>query len=265
MPLTVTARAGDTEHSVTIDADATVGVLKVSIAEAFSMDDTTFDLHRGGVLQGDDEALVSLNVREGDRIEVVLNQRGVAREQLRELGLVPARGVYDTALFDVCKGNGDPERIRLLFQAGARATCRRQGTTPLHQAASRNLLSAMSALHQNGADISARNTQGETPLHFAVMSGHVPAMQSLKDWGSDIHERTNDGETPMHIASLCGNVTAMQQLKDWGVRVNDKNAHGRTPLFVAAESGQAQAMQLLKSWGARLDDVPSEKKCCAVS
>ena len=94
--------------------------------------------------------------------------------------------------------NTQPDAVAALLQRGADPDARaRQGTTPLHYAATFGKLSIISSLLDGGADPNARDTEGVTPLHEATVRSKDPAViDALLDGGADPMATTEGGVTP---------------------------------------------------------------------
>ena len=76
--------------------------------------------------------------------------------------------------------------------------------TPLHVAAIRGDVSAMTTLIDAGADIDARGEHGYTSLHEAVGQGHGTGVSLLLSRGASAHIADDDGRTPQQLAELLG-------------------------------------------------------------
>ena len=74
------------------------------------------------------------------------------------------------------------------------------GRTPLHLAASRCRLDAVSFLLDHGATINQRAMGGSTPLHFAAQEGCLEGVKILLTRGADINARDNEGRTALKRA-----------------------------------------------------------------
>lgn len=73
---------------------------------------------------------------------------------------------------------------------------------PLHIAAVRGDVAAITALLDAGADIQARGEHGFTPLHEAVLQGHIEAVRLLLHRGASASLTADDGQTPVQTAHV---------------------------------------------------------------
>lgn len=75
--------------------------------------------------------------------------------------------------------------------------------TPLHVAAAKNNIHAMTLLFKHGANVDSRDSRGLTPLHCAALYGHKDAIKFLIQNGSKINARAFQGAqgvTALHLA-----------------------------------------------------------------
>jgi len=127
--------------------------------------------------------------------------------------------------------------------------------TPLHFAASRELLDSIEALTsgiaQVNPDILVPGT-GLTPLHFAASMGKVKSIKKLLSLGASINPDFDQGWTPLHAAAG-GEEQAVILLLKKGAKVNVKNSDGLTPLHIAATVGGAGIIESLISYKADIE------------
>lgn len=75
-------------------------------------------------------------------------------------------------------------------------------STPLHVAAVRGDVAAITSLLDAGADIQSRGEYGYSPLHEAVEQGHIEAVKLLVERGASVTATTGDGDTAIQSAQI---------------------------------------------------------------
>jgi len=149
-----------------------------------------------------------------------------------------------------------PEMAALLIGSGADVNARvRDGSTPLHWAATSGQPDICKMLMENGADVNARARDGWTPLHWAAMSGHPDVCKMLIDKGADVNARATDGWTPLHWAAMSGHPDVCKMLIDKSADVNARDTDGWTPLHMAASQGRTDTVRLLTDNGADVNSA----------
>jgi len=142
------------------------------------------------------------------------------------------------------------------------------GWTPLHVAANRGNLKAVSKLigspNGNSADvIDAADRSGMTPLMVACVAGQLDAVQLLIcSYAANPTLKNNMGDTALHLCCHWGHVSLVKFLLDlkvsYCVNVREQNAHGNTPLHRACAKGHAIIANMLTMRGANLLAVNNE-------
>lgn len=127
----------------------------------------------------------------------------------------------------------------------ALAAIGRDGSTPLHAAASSGNSQAVEVLVEAGAPLEAKNTTGSTPLYRAAANNHVAAARVLLAAGASVGATNTHGYTALHTAAGNGHVQMVDILLAKGCAIDAQTADGCTPLMVAAEAGCALAVQRL--------------------
>jgi ankyrin repeat protein len=122
-----------------------------------------------------------------------------------------------------------------------------EADTPLHDAASRDDVSAVDALLSNGADIEASDEDGQTPLFLGALVGSVDACKVLIERGADIHAWC--GTSALHMAAGAGEPELVRFLIDRGADVHRLSDHGRTAMHEAVSSGRLEALERLVAEG----------------
>lgn len=90
----------------------------------------------------------------------------------------------------------------------------------------KNYLSSLKVLIQQGAKVNAVNLYRETPLHEGVRTGNPEIVKLLLDKGADINAKNNDGNTPLHYAHKLNDQRMVNLLIERGARVDIQNKYG---------------------------------------
>ena len=147
-----------------------------------------------------------------------------------------------------------PEMAALLIGSGADVNARvRDGSTPLHWAATSGHPDVCKMLIDKSADVNARDTDGWTPLHMAASQGRTDTVRLLTDNGADVNSADASGSASLHYAAMRGRTAIVESLLGSGARADVVNKHGRTPLFLAAMHGHTSVAKLLLAKGARVN------------
>eukprot|EP00854_Cymbomonas_tetramitiformis_P001162 gene1162-1733_t len=89
------------------------------------------------------------------------------------------------------------------------STC---GLTPLHEAAKKGDLQAISDLIQGGHDVNVKDGEGDTPLHVAAAHGQAKAVERLRSFGASAKALNNENESAYDIAKEHFNPEELIQL-----------------------------------------------------
>nr|CAB3267897.1 ZF(DHHC)-2 zinc finger protein [Phallusia mammillata] len=131
-----------------------------------------------------------------------------------------------TACLDILKAN--PEKVDVKGFIG---------TTPLHQACLRGVLSIAEILLDRGADPNARSDHGETPVLYACRNGNVSLIHLLLTSGGDVDATDKNGNGCMHYASLGGSIVAVHYIgTQTHLNFNMQNNNGDTPLHISCQN-----------------------------
>lgn len=128
--------------------------------------------------------------------------------------------------------DADPEAVRFALGMGANPNIHSSsGSTPLHRAASTNLIDIAHTLLEHGARAGIGNPKSITPLHLAAGGGHADMVELLIDYDADISPKNDDGQTPLAMAlqGLAATDSAdeakrrryqktIDLLRDWGAK-----------------------------------------------
>ena len=129
------------------------------------------------------------------------------------------------------------------------------GTTPLHFAATWNMIDVTDVLLRHGADPNAHDyDEGRTPLHAAVIwngleKQHVTFLL-LAHAETDPGAEDDLGLTPLHWAAKHDTVNIVEVLLDQGVDPNSRADNGQTPLHLAAFQDDPDVVEVLLDHGA---------------
>ena len=88
--------------------------------------------------------------------------------------------------------------------------------------------------------MNVENDDGDQPLHLAARRGHVQAVTTLMQLGADVHAFNAHGHTALHWASTAAVVTLLLEA---GADLHRRSHRGKTPLFIAIRNGHASAVQ----------------------
>jgi ankyrin repeat protein len=144
---------------------------------------------------------------------------------------------------------GALDAVSLLLEAGADAKSTNiRNVTPLHMAAHHP--DAAERLIEAGASVTATDVTGRSPLHWASNNPSEPVAKLLVERGADVNQADNNGLTPLHLAARSGEIAVITSLLDGGADVGAKARYDTTPLHMAAAHDQADAVALLIERGA---------------
>jgi ankyrin repeat protein/L-ascorbate metabolism protein UlaG (beta-lactamase superfamily) len=183
--------------------------------------------------------------------------------------------------------SGDLSRVRALVTGDANVVHQplddRDGSLPLHTAASVGQLEIIEYLIASGAAVDGLDAVESTPLMLAcrngqpdaaklflrhgaaidlvgltggtcassaVISGNLEVARVLREAGADFTHTYPDNSTYMWQAALRGNVEMLKFLQESGVQINSANDLGRDPLIGAAARGETDAVAWLLANGA---------------
>ena len=113
------------------------------------------------------------------------------------------------------KSDGEPDKF--------------ESNTPLHLAAGRGHVSAISALYRAGVQLEARDNFKFTALHIAACSGHAAAITLLLTLGAQKEARDFENNTLLFLAASMGNHEAIKALLLAGADKEAKNYDRRLP------------------------------------
>jgi len=111
-----------------------------------------------------------------------------------------------------------------------------------------------------GADVNLPEFLGETPLHLAATLNLVVVCQVLKQYGANLNAVDKAGNTPLlSIVNTVDSREAFVWLLQAGANVNARDKQNLTALHWAAKSGNVENVEALLKHGADPDMLVSEK------
>jgi ankyrin repeat protein len=143
--------------------------------------------------------------------------------------------------------------MRAIVQHGAEVNPDGPMTTPLHEAAQRDL-DTVKLLMEHGEDVEVRDFQQHTPLHLAATTGKTDVVKFLIErWPEGMRERDDCWNTLSHWAVATGHTQVVGLLVEgWPEATMEKNKFGDTPLHLAAAplmiAGTEMVSLLVKCW-----------------
>ncbi|KAI0882303.1 ankyrin [Annulohypoxylon maeteangense] len=143
--------------------------------------------------------------------------------------------LYGYNAFHLTAASGNVECLSFYIDRGIFSdvnlpTC--DGITPLHIAARRGHMDAITFLHKNKANINARTESGDLPLHFAVQTQQLAIVKVLLSLGSD-NTMNKSGATPFILACQLGSqpiISSFQTLRRQDIP-HESNSHGGNAIF----------------------------------
>jgi ankyrin repeat protein len=173
-------------------------------------------------------------------IAAMLIKSGAGVNRHNSLGILPLN-------YAVMRNN--PEEIDFLVRHGARVEERdkRNGVTPLMQAAHYGHLEALKSLISHKANVNAGDQVGRTALHFAALKNRAGSIEILAAHGAKLDAaETDDGWRPLHSAAYSGSLDAATMLVAKGADIRALDRAGKTPLDCAENRGQARVAGFLR-------------------
>lgn len=129
---------------------------------------------------------------------------------------------------------------------------------PLHAAARRGWVDAVSALLSNGSDIDSRNSEDQTPLMLAAGFGHNETVGRLLAAGASVNLIDKGGETALHKAIRARSDKTADLLVNANANIDVSDEYGNTPLHFATRYEQAQTIGRLLEKGATINATNAE-------
>lgn len=128
------------------------------------------------------------------------------------------------------------------------------GQTPLHWAARRGDVQAVSLLLEAGADSNKKNKRGAGVMTAAIMSGNAQCIWKILDSGCDISYRQKDRYTPLHHCCRYGvDISIVKALLKLGADRNAQTELGHTPLMIATFNSLSATAEFLINSNVDLD------------
>jgi len=154
--------------------------------------------------------------------------------------------------------DGNIVAIKQHLAAGTDVNAKKDGFTPLHNAALKGHKEVAELLIAKGADVSAKNNRGFTPLHKA-RTKEIAAMLIAN--GASVNVKIKGGGTPLHYVAFKGHKEVAELLIAKGADVSAKTDGGLTPLDIAIQRDQTETADLLRKHGGKTgDELKAEGK-----
>jgi ankyrin repeat protein len=165
-----------------------------------------------------------------------------------------------TALFDAAFLDR-LEILQSLLDAGAPPDAPdKDGWLPLHAAATRGNIRAVTTLAKVTADVDAGGGPGRSAaLNIAAGNGHTAAVRVLLDHAAAIDRADSNGWTALHTAAIGGHTETVSLLLDRGAALQPVLDFGWTPLHLTAQEGHHDVAAVLLARGAAVEAPLSNK------
>jgi ankyrin repeat protein len=155
-------------------------------------------------------------------------------------------------------GEGDPERVRALIEAGADVCYKRDhGYDALLDAVhgrdverDPRLLELLAMLAAYGVDLSGVSSYRESGLRVLSHLGRFDAVRLLLDAGAD---KSQLGWTPLMEAVALGSLAQVQAFLSQSAALEDRDWWGRTAWLIALLTGDVAKAKLLRDHGANTE------------
>lgn len=122
----------------------------------------------------------------------------------------------ETPLLRAIRSDCELKFVKWVLGKGATVrVCDEAGTTPLHEAITRDREELALLLIEEGSDVSATMINGGTPIHLAALKGWAETVKTLLAKGADPQELTIGGYTAIEIAELAKHESVVQIMRDW--------------------------------------------------
>ena len=167
---------------------------------------------------------------------------------------VTLRNDKGQAILHQASQHGHPDIIQLILSRVNADAVDKDGSTPLHLAASEaEELSGAQLLLDHGANLGLRNKQGQTALHLASQRGRLDFMELLLNRGAIVDVPDNDGFTPLHLTISKVERRAAELLLKHGADIDLQNNKRQTALHLALQHSHPNIIPLLLENGANVD------------
>lgn len=165
-------------------------------------DNVDRDITLGSILNQSQEDLKYTYFDDAKVVEAIQNNNVEAvKNYIRKYKTVDEPLSHDdrnNRLIHIACENDKDEIIDLLIGVKADLNIRnKEGNTPLHLAALKGNLNAMSSILKQGVDIKIRNLKGENALNYAIRNGDIRSVRLLYNNGVDIYSADKDGNVPI--------------------------------------------------------------------
>jgi ankyrin repeat protein len=132
----------------------------------------------------------------------------------------------------------------------------KQGSTPLHLAASGGYDHCVRLLMSKASIHSDKDHSLRTPVICASQKGHHTTVMILAEMSADLHIKSKVLAQPIHWAALSGNVGLVRFMRDRKVPLFEYDSDDRLPSCYAAMIGSVEILQVLYEAGDRFEGKP---------
>jgi ankyrin repeat protein len=234
-------------------------------------DDGGFNLLRNVCIQDDlyrlnllfEHGLVLSDETEKQVLEIAkVNQSNLVYSRIRNRKI---NSNYDTMnestqLHEACSKN-DLTAVKDLIENGADVNARdKRGTRPLHKACASASLELIEYLIEKGAEINCVDINGKSPIYEACISSNenINVVKKLLELDANLGYLDQDKNTLLHTALISRKFNIASVLVDSYETVTTANCFGETPLHLAASDyGSLELIQKLVEKGAEINSIDS--------
>ena len=144
--------------------------------------------------------------------------------------------------------------IRLKYHAHAKQMIGKAGKeTALLRSAAAGCLACVKYLHEEGADIKAKNNWGNTALVLSARQGDLACVKYLHEAGADVKYKNKWGNTALIWSAVYGHLACVKYLHEQGADIDTQNKNRKTALMGSAYRGHLACIKYLCQQGADIN------------